>query len=273
MIEHRVPMRGVPGSPGSVLSDKASSEEGGTFFGCFSVPEGEKVNRVRRHFNAVAARYDFMNTLLSFGTHHIWKRLAVRLVDLRKGDRVLDVCGGTGDLSLLAARETGDSGCVVLYDINWAMMRSGRLKGASSPYARNIAYVQGDAESIAFKNDSFDATMVGFGIRNLTHMERGFQEMHRVLRPGGKFMCLEFSEPAPPWFRSLYDFYSFHLMPFLGEILAGSRHAYTYLTESIRLFPNPDRLKSLLEDIGFSRVTYRRFTNGIAVVHLGIKKG
>jgi demethylmenaquinone methyltransferase/2-methoxy-6-polyprenyl-1,4-benzoquinol methylase len=240
-------------------------------FGYLKVPEPEKVKWVRRHFNTVARNYDFMNTLLSFGAHIIWKRIAVRAMNLHDSAAVIDVCGGTADLSLLAAGCVGTSGRVVLYDINWAMMATGRPKVAASRLGGRIQYVQGDAERIAFADETFDAAMVGFGIRNLTHLETGFKEMHRVLRPGGKLMCLEFSEPAMPWFRLLYDFYSFHIMPALGNILAGSRHAYTYLPESIRLFPGPDKLKAILEDIGFSSVTYRRLTDGIAVIHIGKK--
>lgn len=240
-------------------------------FGFLKVPEDEKVSWVRRHFNAVACKYDFMNTLLSFGIHHLWKRIAIRRMTLQPGSRVIDVCGGTADLSLLAAERIGPTGRIVLYDINWAMMATGRPKVSSSPYAQIIEYVQGDAETVSFSDASFDAAMVGFGIRNLTHMEAGFREMHRILKPGGKLMCLEFSEPVTPWFRALYDFYSFYIMPALGLALAGSKHAYTYLPESIRLFPSPDGLKTILEQIGFTRVEYRRLTNGIAVVHIGVK--
>ncbi len=244
-----------------------------THFGYLTIPEKEKAEWVRRHFDSVARKYDSMNTLLSLGIHYQWKRMAVRMMDLRSGDRVLDVCGGTGDLSRMAAERVAPSGRVVLYDINREMMAAGRYKTSASRYRCLIDSVQGDAEKIAFPDDSFDATMVGFGIRNLTHFEKGFREMHRVLRPGGVFMCLEFSEPVTPWFRRLYDFYSFHVMPFIGKVLADCQPAYTYLPESIRLFPNPDELKSILERIGFRNVRYRRLTDGIAVIHLGNKTG
>lgn len=240
-------------------------------FGYRVVPADEKVLWVLRHFDTVADRYDFMNSLLSFGIHHVWKRNAVRMMGLRPGDRVLDVCGGTGDLALLAARAVGRSGRVTLYDINWNMMATGRPRVSRSPWGGRIGYAQGDAEHLAFRDHSFDAAMVGFGIRNLTRMDRGFAEMHRVLKSGGKLMCLEFSAPTTPWFRWLYDCYSFHVMPRIGQILAGSRQAYTYLPESIRLFPSAEELARRLEGLGFVRVRFRRFTNGIAVVHLGVK--
>jgi demethylmenaquinone methyltransferase / 2-methoxy-6-polyprenyl-1,4-benzoquinol methylase len=253
------------------LQGKHTPPSGTASFGFLRVPESEKVDWVRRHFNTVAEKYDFMNTLLSFGIHYVWKKIAVDMMALGAGDRILDVCGGTADLALFAARHIGPSGLVTLCDINWKMMEIGRPKVESSPYAGVITYLQGDAEQLPVASSKFDAAMVGFGIRNLTHMEKGFEEIYRVLKPGGKLMCLEFSEPVTPWFRALYDFYSFYLMPAIGKVLAGSRRAYTYLPESIRLFPGPDELKAILEQIGFSQVTYRRFTNGIAVAHLGIK--
>jgi demethylmenaquinone methyltransferase/2-methoxy-6-polyprenyl-1,4-benzoquinol methylase len=212
-----------------------------------------------------------MNTLLSFGLHHLWKRAAVRLMGLKAGDRVLDVCGGTADLALLAAKTIGPTGRVLVYDINRAMMAAGRPKLAKANLTSRIAFLQGDAERLSCPDESFDAAMVGFGIRNLTHPELGFQEMHRVLKPGGRFMCLEFSQPVTYWFRRLYDFYSFYIMPLLGRLCVGSWQAYTYLPESIRMFARPEEVSATLAGLGFTQVRYRRLTNGIAVIHLAVK--
>lgn len=247
------------------------SAEPEAFFGYQRITEKEKTRWVLRHFNSVAKQYDFMNTLLSFGIHHVWKRAAVKAMGLNPGDRVVDVCGGTGDLALLAARKIGSAGEVTIYDINRAMIEAGREKIASSGVPAPIRFVEGNAEEISFPDNTFDAAMVGYGIRNVTRMEKGFKEMYRVLRPGGTLMCLEFSKPTSPLFRCLYDFYSFHIMPLLGELIAGSRKAYTHLPESIRTFPMPDELCGVLERIGFKAVSYRRQTNGISVIHLGTK--
>ena len=241
------------------------------YFGYERIKTDDKTSRVLQHFNSVARHYDFMNTLLSFGIHYAWKRKAVRMLKLAPGDRVLDVCGGTGDLAILAARAIGPRGQVTIYDINRAMIKAGLHKVVNTEIERRLWHVQGNAECISFPDLHFNAAMVGFGIRNVTHMKKGFEEMYRVLKPGGKLMCLEFSKPAWPVFRWLYDFYSFYIMPFLGELLVGSRKAYTHLPESIRMFPLPNELSKLLRDIGFSKITYRRLTNGIAVIHLAVK--
>ncbi len=256
------------------LSDKFKKQgasPSAPFFGYEQVTEDEKTRRVVKHFNSVARRYDFMNTLLSFGIHYLWKREAVNLLDVNPGDQVIDVCGGTGDLALLAARDAGKSGRVVIFDINRAMMDAGRQKVVQSDLRDLITYVQGNAEQIAFPDQVFDVAMVGYGIRNVTRMEKGFEEMYRVLKPGGKMMCLEFSKPTARLFRWLYDFYSFHIMPFLGEIIVGSRGAYTHLPESIRTFPLPDDLSTIMTQIGFRQVMYKRQTNGISVVHIAVK--
>ena len=240
-------------------------------FGFKQMAVQEKAGAVMRHFDRVAARYDFMNNLLSLGIQLLWKRLAVGRMRLKPGDRVLDVCGGTADLALLAAGRIGSAGRAVVCDLNREMMRHGAPKVHRAGLSGQVAFVQGDAERLPFADGDFDGAMVGFGIRNLTHLKRGFGEMYRVLRPGGTLMCLEFSRPANPVFRRLYDFHSFVVMPFLGEWLVGNREGYRCLPETIRLFALPDELSAILEGIGFIDVRYRRLTNGIAVVHTGRK--
>ena len=241
------------------------------YFGYQKIPEEKKAHRVLQHFNTVARKYDLMNTLLSFGIHHLWKRTAVKTMTLKPGDRVLDVCGGTGDLAILAAETVGESGRVIIYDINRAMIDAGLHKVNSSPSKHRIGFIQGDAEQLPFADGHFDAAMVGFGIRNVTRMDQGFKEMCRVLKPGGKMMCLEFSKPTAPLFRFLYDIYSFHVMPLLGELIVGSRKAYVHLPESIRTFALPDELTGILKKAGFSQVTERKLTNGIAMIHFAVK--
>ncbi len=249
-------------------SPKSADE---AYFGYERISTVAKTDRVIQHFNSVARHYDFMNTLLSFGIHYAWKRTAVRMLKLAPGDRVLDLCGGTGDLAILAARAIGPAGRVAIYDINRAMIKAGLHKVINTEIETRLWHVQGNAECISFPGRHFDAAMVGFGIRNVTHMQKGFEEMYRALKPGGKLMCLEFSKPTWPVFRWLYDFYSFYIMPFIGELLVGSKKAYTHLPESIRMFPPPNELSKLLKKIGFSQITYRRLTNGIAVIHLAVK--
>ena len=240
-------------------------------YGFYQVPEDEKVQYVRRHFNSVADSYDLMNTILSFGIHYLWKRTAVRALTLKTGDKVLDVCGGTGDLAIRASSQVGQTGEVMLYDINRDMILAGKTQGNHLAIRKRIRYIQGDIEAMSFSDSSVDAIMVGFGIRNVTHMDKGFKELYRVLRPGGRLMCLEFSKPVSPVFRWLYDVYSFFIMPWLGQLIAGSRSAYIHLPETIRLFPLPDELAEMLEGIGFKEVSFTRLTNGIAVIHIGVK--
>jgi len=231
----------------------------------------KKSQLILGYFDSVAQKYDMMNTLLSFGIHHMWKRTAIRILGLNSGDRVLDVCGGTGDLAILAAGAVGPTGQVTLYDFSSAMINAGRKKKNNSPIRKRIHYIQGDAQQISFQDESFNAAMVGFGIRNVIDMKKAFKEMHRVLKPGGKIMCLEFSKPASPLFRLVYDYYSFYMIPFLGKCIAGSAQAYTHLPESIRNFPSPDKLSDILKNIGFLHVTHKKLTNGIAVIHLARK--
>jgi demethylmenaquinone methyltransferase/2-methoxy-6-polyprenyl-1,4-benzoquinol methylase len=241
-------------------------------FGYSTVAAEEKPQLVQDHFSASAHRYDLMNSVMSLGAHHRWRRVAIKMMDLKEGDHVLDVCGGTADLAILAGKAIGPKGRVTLYDFNRSMMEAGRPKVARASLSDRIRYIQGDAQEISLESGRFDAAMVGFGIRNLTDPNRGFEEMHRVLKPGGKLMCLEFSQPTSPWFRRLYDLHSFLYMPLVMRTLGRSMPSYTYLPESIRTFPLPDELSATLERIGFTDVTYRRLTNGISVVHIGTKK-
>jgi demethylmenaquinone methyltransferase/2-methoxy-6-polyprenyl-1,4-benzoquinol methylase len=253
------------------MFDAHVDASGTAYFGFNKQRATEKVRTVLAHFNRVAPKYDFMNSVLSFGIHHAWKRSAIRMLDLKPGDQLLDVCGGTGDLAVLSAARVKDSGHIFIYDINRAMMTTGRDRPENQDNRTRIHYIEGDAEQIACRENRFDAAIVGFGIRNLTHLEKGFQEMYRVLKPGGKVMCLEFSKPTNPIFRWLYDFYSFNIMPFAGSLLAGSRQSYACLSQTIRMFASPGELKEILESIGFEAVSYKRLTNGIAVIHLGHK--
>jgi demethylmenaquinone methyltransferase/2-methoxy-6-polyprenyl-1,4-benzoquinol methylase len=264
-------VRTGPGKADLGRTKSPSSEEGMTHFGFRQVPAREKRSLVQNHFDAVAKKYDMMNTLLSFGIHHYWKRTAIGLLGLREGETVLDICGGTGDLAVLAAKQIGPSGRVALYDINRAMMAAGRYKSTHAEERLRVLYVQGDAEHAALASDCFNAAIAGFGIRNLTDREEGLREIYRVLKPGGRFVCLEFSQPTAGWFRFLYDFYSFRAIPVLGRLIAGSKEVYTYLPESIRLFPSPVELVQTLDEIGFCRISYRRLTNGIACIHSGLK--
>ena len=234
--------------------------------------DGQKAQEVRRHFDQVASRYDLMNTLLSFGVHHLWKRRAVGLLDLKPGERVLDVCGGTGDLARLAAARVREKGRVVLLDFNRAMLGAGRPKLHRAGLEGRIFLLQGDALALPFASAGFDAITIAFGLRNLARLETGLKEMHRVLKPGGRLMCLEFSQPHPPWFSRLYDLYSFYVMPLAGQLITGSRAAYTYLTQSIRQFPAPEDLAATLRSLGFRQVYYQSLTQGIAVIHLGMKE-
>jgi demethylmenaquinone methyltransferase/2-methoxy-6-polyprenyl-1,4-benzoquinol methylase len=245
------------------------SEEPTVPIGFRRIAAGEKAGWVRRQFDAIAPWYDRMNTLLSLGIHHQWKRRAMDWLDPKPGSAVLDLCGGTGDLAVAAARRAGSPGQVVLCDINREMIRAGRAASNHRAERQKIRYVEGDAERLPFPDESFDRAVVGFGVRNLTRMDQGLLEIFRVLRPGGRMVILEFSHPADPAFRRLYDLYSFTFMPWLGKRLAGSAEAYTYLAESIRGFPGPEALAERLENLGFSPVDFRPLTRGVAALHRG----
>jgi len=230
-----------------------------------------KAKTVRSYFDHIALRYDLMNTLLSFGIHFSWKRKTVKAGRLKKGDRVIDLCGGTADLSIAAGKIVSRTGSVVLYDFSCEMLATGVKKVQKTGLVDIIRPVCGDALVIPFPDNTFNSALIGFGLRNLSNVEKGLNEIYRVLKPGGGLVCLEFSEPVTPWFRKLYNLYSAHVLPLAGKIFTGSEEAYTYLHDSIRAFPLPDRLAKLMAQAGFTAVRYQRLTNGIAAIHTATK--
>jgi demethylmenaquinone methyltransferase/2-methoxy-6-polyprenyl-1,4-benzoquinol methylase len=232
---------------------------------------GAKRDLVQKHFNAVARHYDLANTIMSLGLHCSWKRRAVRLLDPKPGQRLADICGGTADLSLMAQRRRWGKGLILVYDLNQAMLDRGQAKARRSPLGRELAFIRGDAEDLAIASGSLDGAIVGFGVRNLSDLAGGLREMHRILRPGGKLACLEFSQPRAAWFGMLYDFYTWLMMPLVGRVFTGSWSTYAYLADSIRSFPAPQELARLMRDAGFGRVAWQRLSAGIATIHLAMK--
>nr|VFK30363.1 MAG: 2-octaprenyl-6-methoxy-1,4-benzoquinone methylase /demethylmenaquinone methyltransferase [Candidatus Kentron sp. MB]VFK34152.1 MAG: 2-octaprenyl-6-methoxy-1,4-benzoquinone methylase /demethylmenaquinone methyltransferase [Candidatus Kentron sp. MB]VFK76596.1 MAG: 2-octaprenyl-6-methoxy-1,4-benzoquinone methylase /demethylmenaquinone methyltransferase [Candidatus Kentron sp. MB] len=241
-----------------------------THFGFRQVPLEEKARRVADVFDSVVDKYDLMNDLMSLGLHRFWKRATVLLSDVYRGQRVLDLAGGTGDLTRLMARRVGDSGLVVLGDINAAMLQRGRERLIDDGIVTNIQYVQTDAEQLPFPDHSFDCVCIGFGLRNVTRKERALEAMQRVLRPGGRVLILEFSRPAA-LLRPAYNAYSFHVLPWLGNLVAQDSDSYRYLAESIRMHPDQASLKTMMIDAGFTRCTYHNFTGGVVALHRGYK--
>lgn len=240
-------------------------------YGYRSVTASEKRRLVDQDFEAIAVRYDLADALLSFGLHLLWKRFAIGRLQLRKGERVLDLCGGTGDLAILAAREVMPGGSVAVCDINSAMMQVGRQKVSRLDLKDAVLWVRGDAESLSFRDEAFDAVTVGFGVRNLVNLERGLREILRILKIRGRLMILEFSVPKTGWIKRLYEAYSFKVMPPAGRLITGAGEPFKYLAESIRVFPAPEALSAKLEALGFKNVAFNRLTDGIAVVYLCTK--
>jgi demethylmenaquinone methyltransferase/2-methoxy-6-polyprenyl-1,4-benzoquinol methylase len=239
-----------------------------TQFGFERVPEEEKGPRVARVFDSVAARYDLMNDLMSGGLHRLWKRAAVERCGLRPGERVLDLAAGTGDLAQLLAARVRPGGAVVAADINAAMLAIGRDRLVDVGVV--LPAVQCDAQRLPFGDSTFDCITIGFGLRNVTRKELALAEMLRVLRPGGRAVVLEFSRVWPP-LQPLYDAYSFGVLPRIGRLVAGDAAAYRYLAESIRVHPNQDELKTLLEAAGFGRVDYLNLAAGVVAIHRGFR--
>jgi len=240
-----------------------------TDFGYQKVPEDEKARRVAGVFDSVAARYDLMNDLMSGGLHRLWKRFAVEASGVRAGDSVLDVAAGTADLARLYADRVGAAGEVVVTDINAAMLRSGRDRLLDA--GRLLPAVQCDAERLPFADGRFDCVSIAFGLRNVTRKERALEAMLRVLRPGGRLLVLEFSKPTSEFLGKLYDAYSFGIIPTLGKLVTGDEDSYRYLAESIRMHPDQETLRDMLEDAGFERCDWHNLTGGIVAVHRGFR--
>ena len=239
-----------------------------THFGYKSVDETEKAKHVRGVFDSVAPKYDLMNDLMSMGLHRAWKAFTVMVANVREGYQVLDIAGGTGDLALAFSKKVGRSGQVVHTDINEAMLRTGRNRLLDAGVA--LPTVVCDAEKLPFPSNHFDVVSVAFGLRNMTHKDQALAEMNRVLKTGGKLLVLEFSKVAPP-LEKVYDWYSFKVLPKLGQLVAGDDASYRYLAESIRMHPGQEELKVLMKNNGFGHVDYHNLTGGLVALHVGIK--
>lgn len=242
-----------------------------TDFGFNEVPVADKAHRVRQVFDSVAPRYDLMNDLMSMGLHRVWKRFAVGLAAVRPGEWVLDLAGGTGDLTRLLAPRVGNSGRVLLADINGAMLSQGRNRLLDAGIAGNVDYLQVDAEHLPFADQSLNCVVIGFGLRNVTDKQAALAEMHRVLKIGGRALVLEFSEVKAAALKPLYDFHSFQVLPRLGRLFAGDPESYRYLAESIRRHPPQDELRGMMEQAGFARCDYRNLSAGIVAIHSGYR--
>jgi len=247
------------------------THENTTHFGFKEVPKDEKVKMVRGVFDSVADQYDIMNDLMSLGIHRLWKKIAVQLANVRTGDKVLDLAGGTGDLTALFEKRVGPKGQVVLADINAAMLRTGRNRLIDRGLVDNIQYAQVNAECLPFADNTFDCVCIGFGLRNVTDKDAALRSMTRVLKPGGRVIVLEFSHPTDKITEKVYDFYSFKLLPKIGALVAKDEESYRYLAESIRMHPKQDELKQMMENAGLERCEYFNLTQGIVAIHRGYK--
>lgn len=251
-------------------SDESPSKEQ-THFGYQKVGVEEKANKVADVFHSVADKYDVMNDLMSFGVHRLWKRYTIEMSGVRKGQRVLDIAGGTGDLAAKFARLVGDRGEVVLADINSSMLVHGRARMVDDGVVGNVEYVQANAECLPFADNYFDCISIAFGLRNVTHIDKALASMFRVLKPGGRLLVLEFSKPVAPGLGPVYDAYSFNLLPIMGKLVANDAKSYQYLAESIRMHPDQETLKTMMEQAGFERCDYHNLTGGIVALHCGFK--
>jgi demethylmenaquinone methyltransferase / 2-methoxy-6-polyprenyl-1,4-benzoquinol methylase len=247
------------------------SDDNSADFGYERVPWREKARRVRGVFDSVAGNYDRMNDLMSGGAHRLWKRFTLSLANLRPGQRALDVAGGTGDLAAGLARQVGERGVVVLSDINARMLAHGRDRLLNEGFVHNAHCVQANAERLPFADGCFDCITIGFGLRNVTDKPAALKSMGRALKPGGQLLVLEFSHPTLPALQPLYDAYSFHVLPFLGRLVARDAASYRYLAESIRKHPDQETLLTMMRDAGLEGCRYHNLSGGIVAVHRGYR--
>lgn len=242
-----------------------------THFGFKEIPTDKKVEAVAQVFHSVAAKYDIMNDLMSGGIHRLWKRHTISQSGVRSGNKVLDIAGGTGDLTMQFSRIVGSTGEVVLADINDSMLKVGRNKLENRGIVGNVKYVQANAEALPFPDNTFDCITIAFGLRNVTDKSAALASMYRVLKPGGRLLVLEFSKPESELLSQVYDQYSFRLLPFMGKVIANDAESYRYLAESIRMHPDQETLKGMMEEVGFERTSYQNLTGGIVALHKGYK--
>lgn len=247
------------------------SEKKTTHFGFQEVPVEEKAERVADVFHSVAAKYDLMNDLMSGGIHRLWKRFTIELSGVRRGHKVLDIAGGTGDLSYKFSKLVGPDGLVVLADINESMLRVGRDRLLDRGVAGNLVVSQADAQYLPFPDNTFDCITIAFGLRNVTDKDLALRSMLRVLKPGGRLLVLEFSKPQSQLLTKAYDAYSFKLLPFMGKLVTNDADSYAYLAESIRMHPDQDTLKNMMVDAGFANCEFHNMTGGIVALHKGTK--
>ncbi len=247
------------------------SDDKTTHFGYEEVNVEEKAGRVRAVFDSVANKYDLMNDLMSFGVHRLWKRHTIELSGVRSGNRVLDLAAGTGDLSARFSGLVGPAGQVVFTDINAAMLEQGRERMLDEGRVGNLHYAQVDAQYLPFPDNYFDCVTIAFGLRNITDKQKALDAIFRVVRPGGRMLVLEFSKPTIKPLEKIYDFYSFSLLPKIGKLVTNDEDSYRYLAESIRMHPDQETLKGMMEHAGFERCDYFNETGGVVAIHRGYK--
>ncbi|MDQ8036758.1 MAG: bifunctional demethylmenaquinone methyltransferase/2-methoxy-6-polyprenyl-1,4-benzoquinol methylase UbiE [Pedobacter sp.] len=255
-------------------ADKApasSTPDSTTHFGYQTVATGEKARKVAEVFHSVAARYDIMNDLMSFGVHRLWKRYTIEMAGVRPGQQVLDIAGGTGDLAKAFSKRVGPTGKVILSDINASMLGVGRDRLIDNGLTQNLEFVQANAECLPFADNTFDLLTISFGLRNVTDKNKALRSMYRVLKPGGRLLVLEFSKPVVEPLSKAYDAYSFSVLPALGQLVTQDADSYRYLAESIRMHPDQETLKGMMGNAGFERTDYHNLTGGIVALHRGFK--